>query len=74
MRSQQLPARAQALLPETARSDGALYMPRVSESAIKLLEQAGLVEIRYTLMKGIRGMEYRFTGKAMEFLFDFSRR
>ncbi len=36
--------------------------------AIRLLQRAGLVEIRNTMMNGVRGVEYRFNAKAMDYL------
>ncbi len=35
---------------------------------MRLLQTAGLVEIRNTMMNGVRGAEYRFNAKAMDYL------
>jgi hypothetical protein len=43
-------------------------MARIPEHAIRLLQRAGLVEIRNTMMNGVRGVEYRFNAKAMDYL------
>lgn len=58
---------AQALAA-ASRAAGNLYLARIPEHAIKLLERAGLVTIRNTMMNGVRGIEYRFRPEAMEYL------
>ena len=58
---------AQALAA-ASRAAGNLYMARIPEHAIKLLERTGLVAIRTTMMNGVRGIEYRFRPEAMEYL------
>jgi RHS repeat-associated protein len=58
---------AQALAA-ASRAAGNLYMARIPEHAIKMLERAGLVTIQRTMMNGVRGMEYRFRPEAMEYL------
>jgi RHS repeat-associated protein len=58
---------AQALAAASRRT-GNLYMARIPEHTIKLLERAGLVTIRSTMMNGVRGIEYRFRPEAMEYL------
>lgn len=58
---------AQALAA-ASRATGTLYMARIPEHAIKLLQKAGLVEIRQTLMNGVRGVEYRFLPQATDYL------
>ncbi|HEY0875848.1 MAG TPA: hypothetical protein VGD94_20400 [Vicinamibacterales bacterium] len=61
-------AGAQALAA-SARANGALYIARIPADAIRLLENAGLLTIRHTMMNGVRGVEYRFRPEAMEYLF-----
>jgi RHS repeat-associated protein len=59
---------AQALAA-ASRTAGNLYMARIpQQQAITLLHRAGLVEIRNTVMNGVRGVEYRFRAEAMEYL------
>jgi RHS repeat-associated protein len=58
---------AQALAG-ASRGAGSLYMARIPQQALKLLERAGLVNIQHTLMNGVRGTEYRIRPEAMEHL------
>jgi RHS repeat-associated protein len=58
---------AQALAA-ASRAAGNLYMARIPEHAIKLLERAGLVRRLITEMNGVRGIEYRFRPEAMDYL------
>jgi|SRR5688572_24951689 len=59
--------RAQALAA-ASRATGTLYMARIPEHAIRMLQKAGLVEIHRTLMNGVRGVEYRFLPQATDYL------
>lgn len=51
-----------------SRAAGTLYRARIPEDALRLLQKAGLVEIRQTLMNGVQGVEYRFRPEAMDYL------
>jgi RHS repeat-associated protein len=55
-------------LAEAARVTGTMYTARIPEHVIRLLQKAGLVETRQTLMNGVRGVEYRFRPEAMDYL------
>jgi hypothetical protein len=55
-----------------ARGIGNLYSAQIPEQAVRMLEQAGLVFVRTTMMpNGAVGKEYRFTAEAMEYLARF---
>jgi RHS repeat-associated protein len=58
---------AQALAA-ASRAAGNLYMARIPDHAIRMLQRAGLLEIRNTVMNGVRGVEYRFRAEAMDYL------
>ena len=58
---------AQALAA-ASRAAGNLYMARIPEHAIRMLDRVGLVTVQKTMMNGVRGMEYRFRPEAMEYL------
>lgn len=58
---------AQALAA-ASRASGTLYSARIPEAAIKLLQRAGVLEIRATMMNGVKGAEYRFRAEAMDYL------
>jgi hypothetical protein len=60
-------------LAAASRAAGTLYMARIPENAVRLLQRAGLVEIRNTIMNGVRGVEYRFNANAMDYLSRYFR-
>jgi hypothetical protein len=58
-------------LANAARTTGTMYVARIPEAVLKMLEGANLLQVRRTVMKGVQGVEYLFSPEAMKYLAQY---